>query len=354
MKRIGILYDKSSKKVFLLPNEVKQLTQQGVMVNIPCGLGFCIGINDNEYIAAGAKVYPEWQAVINSSDVLLKVNAFNKTELALMKNKIAITMVNYLANVDMLYFMLENKVTGLEWCSLNDRNGFVLFPEIEETKAPLIMHYVKSAIAKGLATRAKDKVSYPKEPSMLILNATFAGVALAKQALASGFKVTLADNDTKYLVSLKKSSGLKDLDFVDANFETLVEQIKTKNVFVNTAINPTDLTKLRITKDMIQSMPKGSMAIDAACEYGYAFHFIKKYADKQLKWNKLDKSYYMAHEDITNLAGKEVSQIISSKSVKYLLDVIKQGTDNSVIWKITNCQGGKVVNSTINSKLHLY
>ncbi|MCQ3908207.1 MAG: hypothetical protein MJ200_01245 [Mycoplasmoidaceae bacterium] len=214
---------------------------------------------------------------------MLKTNAFSKPELALMKNKTAITMANYLANVDMFYYMLENHVTGLEWCGLYDRNGYVLFEEIEEAKAPLILKYVQSAITKGLATKAKNKVIYPKDPSMLILNATFAGVALAKLALAAGFKVTLADNDTKYLASLKKTSDFKNLDFVDANFETLVEQIKTKNVFVNTAINPTDLTKLRITKDMVQSMPRGSMAIDAACEYGYAFHFIKKYADKQLK-----------------------------------------------------------------------
>lgn len=354
MKRIGILYDKTSKKVFLLPDEVKQLTQQGVSVSIPSGLGSCLNIADSAYIAAGAKVYDRWEQVINNSDILLKTNPFYKLELQLMKNKMAITMSSYLANVEMIYHMLQNKVTGLEWNALADRGKYVLFPEIEETKVSLIMNYLKSAVSKGLAKKSKDKVVYPKNPKMLILNASYLGVALAKQAIASGFNVILADNDIKYLASLKKTSELKDLDFVDANFETLIEQIKTCNIFVNTAINPTDLTKLRITKDMIQSMPKGSMAIDAACEYGYAFHFIKKYADKQLKWNKLDKSYYMAHEDMTNLAGKEVSQIISSKSVKYLLDAIKQWTDNSVIWKITNCQDGKVVNSTINSKLHLY
>ncbi|MCQ3908208.1 MAG: hypothetical protein MJ200_01250 [Mycoplasmoidaceae bacterium] len=59
MKRIGILYDKDSKKVFLLPKDVKQLTQQGIAVSVPVGLARHLGINDNEYVQAGATICPQ-------------------------------------------------------------------------------------------------------------------------------------------------------------------------------------------------------------------------------------------------------------------------------------------------------
>lgn len=353
MKKIGILYDKESNKTFLLPNEVKALTEKGITVNVLVGLGIPAGVSEKEYLAAGAKIYNKWQTIIQASDIILKVNAFNKAELALMTKKIGITTANFLNNVDMLLYMLQNKVTGLEWLALANRSGYVFFPQLEELKASYLMKLIKDTLSRGLAKKAKDRVVYPKHPKLLILNATFAGVALAKLALAEGYSVTIADNDTKYLTELKNSS-LENIDYVDSNFDTLLEQIRDTNVFVNTAINPTDLTKLRITKDMVESMPKGSLAIDAACEYGYAFHFIKKYADETIKWNKLGNSFYLAHEDLTGCFAKQASEIISKKSLGFLMDVVEQGTNNSTIWKITNCEDGKVVNSMINAKLKLY
>ncbi|MCQ2956809.1 MAG: hypothetical protein MJ233_03030 [Mycoplasmoidaceae bacterium] len=143
------------------------------------------------------------------------------------------------------------------------------------------MQQIKQALAKGLAKKAKDKVIYPTHPKMLILNATFCGVALAKIALQQDYEVTISDSDEKYLAELQNS--IPKLKTINANYDVLVENIKNKNIFVNTAITPTDLTKLRITKQMGQSMPKGSLMIDASCENGYAFHFIKKFADSELK-----------------------------------------------------------------------
>lgn len=353
MKRIGILYDKESKKVFLLPEQVKELTSKGVTVNVLTGVGNPLKIDDTAYLSAGAKIFEQWSSVVEASDIILKTNSFLKKELEDMNGKIAITMVNYLANVDMLYHMLENNVTGLEWCGLTNRNGYVFFPKIEDLKAKFILRQVKLALAKGLAKKDKHKVTYPAHPKMLILNATFCGVALAKLALKEGYEVTIADADEKYLAELKDNNA--NLKIMPAHYDLLVEEIKDKNIFVNTAINPTDLTKLRITKEMGLSMPKGSMLIDASCENGYAFHFIKKFADAELKWNNVNnKFYYLVPADMTDHFADETSRLISNMSVEYLLDIATNGVKNSDIWKITNCQDGKVLNAAINRKLRLY
>lgn len=352
MKQIGILYDSESKKIFLLPEQVKTLTSKGIGVNVLSGIGKALNISDASYMSAGAKIFEQYSSLISASDIILKTNAFGTKELEKMEKKIAITMVNFLTNVDMLFAMLQNNVTGLEWCSLATRSGYVFFPELEELKAPIIMKTIQDAISSGLG-KPKDRLVLHGKPNLLILNATFAGVALAKLALDENYNVTIADNDIKYCRELK-SSGLTKLNIVDANYDTLEQQIRENHVFVNTCINPTDRTKTRITKQMAQIMPKGSMLIDAACENGYGFHFIKKLADKTIKWNKVEKSFYLAVANITDLVSLDASQIISRNSVDHLIDIVQNGTNSPSIYKIVCCEKGEVVNSNINKKLNLY
>ena len=85
--------------------------------------------------------------------------------------------------------------------ALTDNGKYVIFPEIEEAKANLTMKTISQAISKGF----KHKYKYPTHPKMMILNATYAGVALAKLALKAGYEVTIADNDAKYLETLRQS-----------------------------------------------------------------------------------------------------------------------------------------------------
>ncbi len=353
MKQIGILYDAESKKIFLLPEQVKTLTSKGIGVNVLSGIGKKLGINDASYMSAGAKIFESWSGLIDASDIILKTNAFGTKELAKMDKKIAITMSNFLTNVDMVFDMLQNNVTGLEWCSLSSHSGYVFFPELEELKANFVMKAINDALASKLAKKPKDQLVIKDKPNLLILNATFAGVAIAKLALAAGFNVTLADNDIKYTRELK-SSGLEKLNIIDANYDTLEWQIRDNHIFVNTCINPSDRTKTRITKQMAEIMPTGALLIDAACENGYAFHFIKKYADTSIKWNKIEKSFYLAIANITDLTPLEASTIISKNSVEYLIEIAQNGINSPTINKIVCCQNGEITNSNLNKVLNLY
>lgn len=352
MKRIGILYDKDSKKAFLLPEQVKELTAKGINVNIAEGLGHGLGIPDTNYLSAGARIYKQYSSVIEASDIILKANAFVDKELSHMKGKVAITTANFLANVDMLYYMLINKVTGCEWMALTDKGKYVIFPEIEEAKANLAMNTISQAISKGF----KHKYKYPTHPKMMILNATYAGVALAKLALKAGYEVTIADNDAKYLETLRQSLSKvsKSINVCDANYETLIKQVKDKNVFVATTINPIDLTKLRTTQESPALMVPGSLLVDMSCQNGYAFHFIKKFAKKGLEWVEINKRFYLAPADMTDLLYKTSSEIISKNSVPYLIDIAKEGTESSYLKKLINCRDGKVISELINKKLNLY
>lgn len=350
MKRIGILYDKESKNLFLLPNQVKALSSYGVSVSIIAGMGNKFNTPDSEYLTAGAVIHSKWSEVIANSDIIIKTNAFSKAEIKAIGNKTAITMASFLNNVDMLYEMLTNNVTGVQLLCQNKLGKYEIFEELEQLKAPFILKQLQNAFRTGLAKRKKDKVVYPANPKILILNISPLSIAFAKIATKAGFIVTLADDDFEQLQQLKDS--IMNLEICDAGYETLVEQVKQNNALITTIPDPTSPAKNRITKQMAESMPKGSLIIDAGCEFGYSLQFVKKWPDAGLVWNKIGSSYYLTNENLTNLLPAEASVTISEASVDALVAFARDKIDN--VSNIIVCKNGKIVDANVATKLKLY
>ena len=113
MKSIGLIFDKKTEALFLLPTEIKKMSLDGVTVNVQSNYGSCLNINNDQYKNAGAKIFAKKIDVINHSDIICKINPFTKNECQSLNNKIAITISNFVNNVGMLYYMLKNNVTGL-------------------------------------------------------------------------------------------------------------------------------------------------------------------------------------------------------------------------------------------------
>ncbi len=337
MKKIGLIRDKKNSRVFLLPESVKQITSSGITVYVPRGYASKLGISDADYGAAGAYIVNNNNYVIARSDIVCKVEAFNKKEINSLKNKTAITMANYVANVDMLYQMLKNNVKGYAWKNLTKGGHYVFFPEIEKLKGLFV---------------AKELIKNKVKPKVLILNAAWAGQEAMRILLANNMDVTLLDNDSKYLSELKNSEKAgSHLHVANAKYETLTELFPKHHAFIYTCPDPFSLTKPRITGKMAESMPQGSILIDAACENGYGFQFQKKLLTSKLVTRKIGKSNFLCPKDISELYPKEYSQIVSVHSAEYLKLVANDKTES--LSSILICKDGQVVNKYVNKQLCL-
>lgn len=360
MKKLGLISGKKSKRIFLFPEHVKTLASSNILVNLPKGYGKNLGIDDNQYLSAGAKVLKDSKNVILASDIVCKVDAFDKSEISAMDGKTAITMANYLANVDMLYEMLKNNVKGYAWNALSEKGQYIFFPELEKIKGRHAALQIEWALAnKGLGVSAANAKGNVK-PKILILNATWAAHEAICSLLAHNMDVTLLDNDLKYCQELKSSDEIKKilsiykghLDIADSKFETMVKLFPQHNGFIYTSVDPFNKTKPRITTEMAKSMPAGSILIDASCENGYGFQFQKKFVPETIKLDSVGNVNYSCIKDITDLYPYASSQVIANNSLKLLKDLANDKTDDFA--DILICKDGKVLNSEINKQLKLY
>jgi len=72
-------------RVTMIPSNVDQLVKLGAEIEIESGLGEKIGITDDEYSKAGAKINNDRKALLASADIVLKIRKPDEQDLADLK-----------------------------------------------------------------------------------------------------------------------------------------------------------------------------------------------------------------------------------------------------------------------------
>lgn len=364
MLKIGLIKNKKDKKLFLLPSEVNSLQVKGITVNALVNYGSSLDINDNQYISSGAKVFKSTKEVIKNSDIILKVGEFSSSELKSAKNKICITMANFITNAKMVLTMLKNNNTSLTWNCLNTGKHYVFYPLLEQMKG---RYAAIDGIYQLMSINGAGKIvgqhDHSTKVKVVVLNGSFAGYEATMQALAMGANVKLLDIDEKYVKDLNHDSKLSDLaklynsHFVAKvnDYENLVDEIKDADIFINTSIEPGSKSKKRITSQMADSMKKGSILIDASVDQGFGFEFEKRFSKQEKPAQEFNNVHFVAYEDITDLLPQSYSQIISSKSLKHLIEIATEEKWDEIeaLNSIIVTKNQKVINEKIKKELNL-
>ena len=84
---IGIPKETSAEetRVPLIPDSVKRFTDAGAEVHVESGIGQTLGITDTEYEDAGAKVISDRSSLLGNSDIVLRMNKPEVSEISQLK-----------------------------------------------------------------------------------------------------------------------------------------------------------------------------------------------------------------------------------------------------------------------------
>ncbi|MCS7031426.1 MAG: Re/Si-specific NAD(P)(+) transhydrogenase subunit alpha [Gloeomargarita sp. SKYG116] len=87
MMRVAVLKEREAgeTRVALVPETVRRLVQQGLAVAIEPGAGVAAYFPDEAYVAAGAEVFPDREALLAEADVVLKVAPPQDSEVRLLR-----------------------------------------------------------------------------------------------------------------------------------------------------------------------------------------------------------------------------------------------------------------------------
>ena len=101
----------SEKRVSITPETAKNIKGLGLKVYIEKDYATHLGIEDNEYKKTGVEIKDSSSEVLNSSNLIIKVNCPSENEISLLKEKtILIGMLNPSRNKDQIEKIIKKKL----------------------------------------------------------------------------------------------------------------------------------------------------------------------------------------------------------------------------------------------------
>jgi alanine dehydrogenase len=266
------------KRVSVTPSGVLTLVHDGHTVYVQSGAGLGSGFSDEMYRTAGAEVIQVASDVWQAADMIIKVKEPLDPEFSYMKKgQLLFTYLHLAADEDLTQKCLRAGVNGVayETIQLADDSLPLLAP-MSEVAGRLSIQMGCAALeakngGKGLLLSGVPGV---KPADVVIIGGGISGVNAAHLAVGMGARVTIMD------INLERLRYLEDIFHsravtIMSNRNAIEDAVVQADLVIGSVLIPGAKAPKLVTKEMIQTMEKGSALVDIAIDQGGCFETSK-------------------------------------------------------------------------------
>ena len=280
----------SEKRVSITPETAKSIMSLGLKVFIEKDYATHLGIDDNEYKKTGVEIKDSSSEVLNSSNLIIKVNCPSENEISLLKEKtILIGMLNPSRNKDRIEKIIKKKIKtfSLELLPritraqsmdvLSSQSNLAGYRAVIDCVAEFEKAVPMMMTAAGTVPAAK----------VLVIGAGVAGlqaIATAKRlgAIVSATDVRAASKEQveslggKFL-NVEQTEDMETAggyakeateEYKKKQAEMMKEALKKNDIIICTALIPGKPAPRILNEDLVKLMKPGSIVYDLAAEQG--------------------------------------------------------------------------------------
>ena len=278
------------KRVSITPETAKNIMGLGLKVCIEKDYATHLGIDDDEYRKTGVEIKDSSSDVLNTSNLIIKVNCPSENEISLLKEKtILIGMLNPSKNKDQIEKITKKKIKtfSLELLPritraqsmdvLSSQSNLAGYRAVIDCVAEFEKAVPMMMTAAGTVPAAK----------VLVIGAGVAGlqaIATAKRlgAIVSATDVRAASKEQveslggKFL-NVEQSEDMETAggyakeateDYKKKQAEMMKEALKKNDIVICTALIPGKPAPRILNEDLVKLMKPGSIVYDLAAEQG--------------------------------------------------------------------------------------
>lgn len=341
-------------RVSMLPVGVEELCRRGHKVVMEKEAGVGSGLDDADYVAAGATLVDSPDDVFAQADMIVKVKEPQRDEWARIRpGQIIFTYFHFAADKDLTDAMISSKAAAVAYETLAYDNGQLplLTPMSEVAGRMSIQEGAKylerPQMGRGILLGGVPGV---RPANITILGGGIVGANAAK--IAAGFQANVALLD----INLDRLRYLDDtmppnVDCLFSDRHTIREQLETADLVVGAVLIPGAKAPMLVEREDLKSMNPGSVIIDVAIDQGGCIATSKPTSHSEPTYIVDDVVHYC----VTNMpgaVGRTSTFALCNATLRWVLDIADRGIEKSAedfrpVARAINMFDGQVTNRPV-------
>ena len=323
----------NENRVAITPAGVYTLIKDGNRVIIESSAGEGSGIDDFQYISAGAEVHFDTGYIYENADIIMKVKEPIESEYNLFREGQTLFCYLHLApNLPLTKMLIAKKITGIAFETVSPSDGTLpLLSPMSEVAGRMSVqvgaNYLQSY--NGGEGILLSGVTGVPEASVVIIGGGTVGTNAAKIAIGLGADVTVFDTNKNKLYHLDDIfSGRLSTRLY--NEYDVAEAVKGADLLIGAVLIPGAMAPKTVSAEMVKDMKKGSVIVDVAIDQGGSIATIDRITTHD---NPCYEKFGVIHYSVANMPGavpRTSTYALAGVTLPYLQELALKGVDKAI------------------------
>jgi alanine dehydrogenase len=261
-------------RVGLTPPSVRELTSRGHTVLVQKDAGSAIGLDDAQYVAAGAQIVETAPEIFQRAEMIVKVKEPQPVECAMLRpGQILYTYLHLAPDPEQTAALVKSGAICIAYETITGAGGGLpLLAPMSEVAGRMSIqagaaHLEKSKGGMGLLLGGVPGVA---PGHIVIIGAGVVGTNALQMAVGTGARVTVLDKNVDRLRQLDLVFGNR-ITTLYSNGQSIEEAVLSADLVIGGVLVPGAAAPKLVTRSMISRMKKGAVVVDVAIDQGGCF-----------------------------------------------------------------------------------
>ena len=265
-------------RVGLTPASVRELTSNGHDVIVQTNAGFEIGLLDEDYVAAGAKIIKTAEEIFAAADMIVKVKEPQPNECKMLREgQLLYTYLHLAPDPDQAKLLMESGCVAIAYETVTDPMGRLpLLAPMSEVAGRMSIQAGAHCLEMNQGGRGMLLGGVPGVPAakVVVLGGGVVGTNAIRMAMGLEAHVTVLDRSISRLQELDMQFGSK-ISTVYSTVEAVEEHVLSADLVIGAVLIPGAAAPKLVSREMISRMKRGAVVVDVAIDQGGCFETSK-------------------------------------------------------------------------------
>lgn len=258
-------------RVGMTPGSVAELTRLGHQVMVEDNAGVGIGISNQDYIDAGAKIIATAEEIFGQAEMIVKVKEPQASERAMLReDQILFTYLHLAPDAEQTRDLVASGAVCIAYETITSDSGSLpLLAPMSEVAGRMSVQAGAHALEKAVGGRGLllGGVAGVEPAKVTIIGGGVVGANAAEMAIGLGADVVVLDRNVDVLRRLNVQFGSR-LKTVFSNAANLEHHVLEADLVIGGVLIPGAAAPKLITAEMVRKMKPGSAIVDVAIDQG--------------------------------------------------------------------------------------